>query len=61
MLLYTWNSEYVLHLRSMKKIGCRYIKQPNVFIDVFFYSKTHLHQLESFKLIIAMLKSLHVL
>ena len=36
MLLSTWNSEYALHLRSMKKIGCRYVRQPNVFIDVFF-------------------------
>ena len=45
----------------MKKIGCRYVRQPNVLIDAFFYSKTHLHQLEPFKLIKIMLKSLHVL
>ena len=61
MLLSTWNSEYALHLRSMKKIGCRYVRQPNVFIDVFFYSKTHLHQEGPFKLIKTMLKPLHVL
>ena len=60
MLLTTWNSEYVLHLRIMKKIGCRYVRQPNVFIDAFFYSKIHLHQLGPFKLIKTMLKSLHV-
>ena len=36
ILLSTWNIEYVLHLRSMENIGCRYVRQPNVFIDVFF-------------------------
>ena len=51
----------MLHLRSMKKIGCRYVIQPNVFVDVFFYSKIDLHQLGPFKLIETMLKSLHVL
>ena len=61
MLLFTWNSESVLHLRSIKLIGCRYVRQPNEFIDAFFYSKTHLHQLGPFKLIKTMLKSLHVL
>ena len=43
-----------------EKIGCRYVRQPNVFIDAFFYSKIHLHQLGPFKLIKTMLKSLHV-
>ena len=42
-------------------IGCRYVRQPNVFIDAFFYFKIHLHQLGQFKLIKTLLKSLHVL
>ena len=44
-----------------KIIGCRYVRQPNVFIDAFFYTKIHLHQLGQFKLIITTLKYLHVL
>ena len=52
MLLSKWNSEYVVHLASMKKIGCCYVRQQNVFIDgFFFYSKIHLHQYGPFKLI----------
>ena len=45
-----------LHLRSMKKIGCRYMRQPNVFIGAFYYSKFHLHQLGLLKLIKTVLK-----
>ena len=57
MLLSTWNAEYVLHLRSMTTTFCRYVRRPNVFIDAFFYSKTHLHHLGPFKSIKTMLKS----
>ena len=45
----------------MKKVGCRYVRQPSVFLDAFFDPKTSLHQLGRFKLIKTLLKSLHVL
>ena len=44
-----------------EKIGCRYVRQPNVLIDAFSYSKIHLHQLGPFKLIKTVLKFLNVL
>ena len=60
MLLSTWNSKYVFHLRSMKKIGCRYVRQPNVVID-FFLFQNPFTSVGPFKLIKTLLKSLHVL
>ena len=44
-----------------EKIGCRYVRQPNVLIDAFSYSKIHLHRLGPFKLIKTVLKFLNVL
>ena len=44
-----------------EKIGCCYVREPNVLIDAFSYSKINLHQLGPFKLIKTMLKFLHVL
>ena len=59
MVLSTWNSEYVLHLHSMKTIRCLYVRQPMCLL--MHYPKIHFHQLGPFKLIETMLKSLNVL
>ena len=56
MLLSTWSFEYALQLHSLSL--CETI---NVFIDAFYCSKIHFHQLGPFKLIKTMFKSLHVL
>ena len=44
----------------MKTICCHYVRQPMCLLMLFCYSKTHFHQLGSFKLIKTMLKSLNV-
>ena len=44
----------------MKTVCCRYVRQQMCLLMLFCYSKTHFHQLGSFKLIKTMLKSLNV-
>ena len=61
MLLSTLNSEYVLHLQSMKTIRCLYVRQPMCLFMHICYSKIRFHQLGPFKLIKTMLNSLNVL
>ena len=61
MLLSTLNSEYVLHLQSMKTIRCLYVRLPMCLLMHICYSKINFHQLGPFKLIKSMLNSLNVL
>ena len=44
----------------MKTICCRYVRQPICLLMLFWYYKSHFHQLVSFKLIKTMFKSLNV-
>ena len=48
----------VFHLRRMKKIGCRYVRQPNVVIAFFLFQNPFI-LVGPFKLIKTLLKSLH--
>ena len=42
--------EHVLHLQSMKTIGCRYVGQQMCLLMHFCYSKIYFHQLGWFEL-----------